>query len=127
MVTRYIIAWLPMIGIAFLNASLRELVLTKRMSGLRAHQLSVLTLTTLVAFYAALVFPYLRITGYGQAAAAGITWMLLTVCFEFGLGLLVGTPWNRMLEEYNIAAGQLWVLFLLVLLSLPCALYILRN
>lgn len=127
MVTRYFIAWLPMIGIAFLNASLRELVFTKRMGALHARQLSVVTLTVLVALYVILVFPCIRITGNGQAVAAGVTWMLLTICFEFGLGLLVGTPRNRMLEEYNIAAGQLWVFFLLVLLTLPWALYSLRN
>jgi hypothetical protein len=41
-----------------------------------------------------------------QLLIVGITWASLTVLFEFGLGLLVlGYPWDRILEDYDLTRG----------------------
>ncbi len=50
----------------------------------------------------------------------GLMWMGMTVCFEFGFfHFVVGVPWEKLLADYNILAGRLWVLVLLTTLCGP--------
>ena len=42
-ILKYSLAWIPMVFIAILNGIFREAALSKRLSELRAHQLSYLT------------------------------------------------------------------------------------
>lgn len=52
--------------------------------------------------------------------AIGLFWLVLTVCFEFLFGHYVaGHPWERLLADYNLLAGRLWVLILATLLFTP--------
>jgi hypothetical protein len=47
----------------------------------------------------------------------GIAWLLLTVAFEFLAGhYLFHNPWARLLEDYNVFRGRIWVLVLLTTL-----------
>lgn len=50
----------------------------------------------------------------------GVMWTVLTVCFEFGFfHFMAGVPWEKLLADYNIFAGRLWVLVLLTTLCGP--------
>ena len=119
--------WLPMIAIAFANASLRELFFVKHFSELRSHQLSIITLIVLCAVYIWLVVPYLHIQASRQALVIGFVWVLLTVAFEFSLGRLTGKTWNYVLRDYNILAGRIWSIFLICLFLLPYLFYFFRK
>jgi hypothetical protein len=47
-------------------------------------------------------------------------WLLLTVLFELLFGhYVMGDPWTKLLEAYNILKGNLWVLVLLVTPAAP--------
>ncbi|HQW11121.1 MAG TPA: hypothetical protein PK076_05890 [Saprospiraceae bacterium] len=61
MFTKYFLFWIPMIVLAFANAALRELVLIKYLTELKANQLSTLTLMLLCCIYIVFVYPYLTI------------------------------------------------------------------
>ena len=124
---KHFLFWLPMIVIAFANATLRELVLIKHFSEFRAHQLSTITLIILCSVYIWLVFPLLNIQNSKQAFIIGFVWMLLTVAFEFLLGRLTNKSWSYLLRDYNLFAGRIWLLFLVCLFILPYLFYILRN
>ena len=124
---KHFLLWLPMIAIAFANATLRELFFIKHFSDLRAHQLSTLTLMLLCAIYIWLVFPKLNIQNALQALFIGLVWLLLTVAFEFSLGRLTNKSWDYLLRDYNILAGRIWLLFLLSLFLLPYLLYFFRK
>ena len=51
-----------------------------------------------------------------RLVALGLFWTILTIAFEFGFGRLVmGHSWARLLADYNLLAGRLWVLVLLTL------------
>jgi hypothetical protein len=127
MISKYFLFWLPMIGIAFANASLRQWVLVKYMSELRAHQLSTITLIILSSIYTAIIFRFLPIQNSKQAFLAGGIWVLLTILFEFSLGRLAKRSWSYLLQDYNIAAGHIWPLFLLCLFILPWVFYLLKK
>lgn len=123
----HLLFWLPMIGLAFANATLRELVLSKHFIEVRAHQVSTVTLILACSIYVWLVFPLLKIQSSKQALLIGFIWVLLTVAFEFSLGRLTHKSWSHLFQDYNISAGRIWVLFLLCLFLFPYLFYLIRH
>lgn len=69
---KHFLLWLPMIALAFANATLRELVLIKHFSEFRAHQVSTLTLIILCSVYIGLIFPVMNIQNSRQALFIGL-------------------------------------------------------
>ena len=124
---KHFMFWLPMIVLAFANATLRELVFIKHYSELRAHQLSTLTLIVFCSLYVWFVFPLLSIHHAKQALLVGFVWVLLTVAFEFGLGRSTKRSWEYLLRDYNMLEGHIWILFLVSLFLLPFACFVIRN
>lgn len=50
----------------------------------------------------------------------GALWVAMTVSFEFGFGHYVaGHSWEKLLADYNLFAGRLWVLVLLSTFAAP--------
>ena len=50
----------------------------------------------------------------------GLLWVLLTLAFEFTLGLFVlGYSWQRMIEDYDITRGGFLLLGMIVLCLAP--------
>jgi hypothetical protein len=122
-----LLLWLPMIVIAFANALLREKVFIHHFNEARAQQLSTITLVILCAIYTWIVFPLLHIQSSKHAFIIGIVWVVLTVAFEFTLGRLTNKSWEYLFRDYNILAGRIWLIFLIVLFFLPFLVYSLKN
>lgn len=127
MISNYFLFWLPMIIIAFANATLRQLVLIKSMNELRAHQLSTLTLIVLCSVYVAFIFPMLGVENSRQAFLTGGIWVVLTVLFEFSLGRMTKKSWAFLLQDYNLIAGRTWIVFLFCLFLLPYVWYVILK
>lgn len=116
----YGLAWLPMVALAIGNAAFREGILSKRLSELRAHQVSTLTCGLLLGVYMGAVFQVLPLASLATAASVGGLWLALTLAFEFLAGhYLFKNPWSRILHDYNLAAGRVWPLLLLWILLAP--------
>jgi hypothetical protein len=50
----------------------------------------------------------------------GVMWTAMTICFEFGFfHFVAGVPWEKLLADYNLFAGRLWLLVLLTTLCGP--------
>jgi hypothetical protein len=62
-----------------------------------------------------------------QALTIGSMWVIFTVIFEFSLGRLTGKSWSILFEQYHVASGQLWPIFLIGLLVLPSVLYAFKR
>jgi predicted transporter len=127
MMYKYFLFWLPMIVIAFANATLRELVFIQYMKESFAYQLSTITLIVFTGIYVGLIFPFLNIKTSKQAFLAGGIWVILTGVFEFFLGRLSNKPWKQLLENYNLSTGHIWPLFLLALFLFPFFNYTVRR
>lgn len=121
MVPKAVLTWILMIPVAILNGMFRESVIRRRGGELRAHQLSVVTGST---GFVALVYALWR----GDVGRIddrdlfrmGAAWVIATIIFEFGFGhYLRGVSWEKLLDDYNIRAGRLWVVVLLVILFSP--------
>lgn len=128
MIIRILLLWLPMPFIAILNAGIREKIFIKFFRELTCHQLSTFTLMILVSIYTWLIFPYLKIAQSGNAWVTGITWLLLTLIFEFIVGhYILKNSWERLLQDYNLIEGRVWSLFILYILILPYLIHGMKN
>ncbi len=116
---KLLLYWLPMIPIAFVNAAIRETLFARYVSETSAQQLSTITLVIFCFIYTWFVFPRLLIQNTSPALVTGIIWAVLTVLFEFSLGLMLKHPLQELLANYNIAEGRLWPLFLICLSLMP--------
>ena len=110
---RYIIVWIPMLGLAIANGALRQLTFGKTLSEVRAHQLSTAIGAGLIGLFIWAVFRLWPPASAGQAWAAGAVWLVLTVLFETAMGRFIQhRSWPELVRDYNLFAGRVWVLFL---------------
>ena len=107
---KYILFWFPMLFIAIMNGMLREFVFRKYMTDLTAHQLSTVSLIIFFAIYMGILIMKIPPASSAQALLTGILWMLMTLAFEFGFGTYRGNSWSKMMEDYNIYKGHIWIL-----------------
>ena len=120
MIRKYTLAWLPMPLIGIINGSIRQFGYSKFMSELTAHQISTLTGIILFGFYVWFLSRLWRIESSSQALTIGVIWLSLTVAFEFVFGhYVMGYPWSRLLHDYNLLDGRLWVLVLIWITVAP--------
>ena len=86
-----------------------------------AHQLGTLTVVVLFAAAILLTVPWIEPgLDHSRLIALGIGWAAATVLFELGFGhWLAGHSWSRLLADYDLLAGRIWVLVLLTLLVGP--------
>jgi hypothetical protein len=117
---RYVLAWVPMLVIAVANGALREATFAKVMPELRAHQLSTLIGAVLMGLFIWFVVRTWPPGSGPEAILIGLVWLLLTVAFEFFMGLVLAhRPLSQVLHDYNLLAGRVWVLFLIWLALAP--------
>lgn len=109
----YIIAWIPMVGIAIINGLLREKTYGPRIGELRAHQVSCVTGILQFGLYIWILVRIWPLANDRQAAVVGGVWLVLTMAFEFVFGrFIAGHSWHRLVDDYNLRAGRLWLVVL---------------
>jgi len=117
---KYVLAWFPMVAIAIANGALREASYGKHLSELTAHQLSTLTAVILFGVYIWLVVRFWRPASAETAIGIGLLWLVMTIAFEFLFGhYLAGHSWERLLHDYNLLAGRVWLLVLVFVAVAP--------
>ena len=124
MIRRAYTVWLLLLVIAIVAGGLRAALLEPRLGEPAAHVAGTLTV---VAVFAAIIRATLRWIVPGLEASGlwkvGGIWCASTVGFEFVFGRFVmGHSWARLLADYDLLAGRVWVLVLAVILFLPPAL-----
>jgi len=96
--------------------AVREKWLRSRFGELRAHQVGTLAAAVAVLLVALATVRWIG----GPPLRIGVLWLGLTVAFEFAMGrLLMRHPWKRLLADYNLRAGRLWSVLLIVILVAP--------
>ena len=125
---KYLLAWIPMVLIAIVNGTIRQLWYGKQLGELTAHQISTLTGVLLFGIYIWAVIRRWRPGSAGQAWAVGLLWLGLTLAFEFLFGHYVsGQSWERLLADYNLLAGRVWVVVLIWVTIAPVVFYRLQR
>ena len=110
--------------IGILNGVLRVMTYQKKMPEIRAHQLSSFTG---IFFFGVAVYLLNRawpIESSKQAVLIGLVWFGLTILFEFGFGhFVMKHPWKKLIHDYRIDKGRLWLLVVLWILFAPLFVY----
>jgi uncharacterized membrane protein YkgB len=125
---KYILAWFGLMVIAVINGVVREATYKKALGDLAAHQLSTLIGIILFGVYIWIIIGKWRPRSASQAIMIGVLWLAMTLAFEFLAGHYVfGNPWPKILHDYNLLAGRLWILVLIWVTIAPYLVYRLRK
>ena len=127
MILKYTVSWIGMVIIAIMNGVIRDALYGKRLGELTAHQISTFTLIALSGLYLWLLGLAWKIPSSNQAITIGLIWLALTVVFEFLFGhYVMKHPWTRLLHDYNILKGRIWILVLIWITIAPYVFYRLK-
>ena len=106
---------------AIINGAIREKFLNLSFGQQAGHVISTIVLCIVI-----LLITYVFAWGFGQdygtreMIVVGIYWLTLTAAFEFIFGhYIAGHSWERLLADYNILKGRIWLLVLLSALLAP--------
>lgn len=112
--------WCVIILAESLHGTAREIWLKPLVGDFRARQIAFFSGMVLILTIALLFVRWLHAASKQQLLKVGLLWMVLTLMFEFSLGLLVlKYSWQRMWQDYNLAQGGLMGLGLLWMLCAP--------
>lgn len=107
---KYFLLWFPMLLLAILNGTARDLWYKKFTGELAAHQISTISLIILFGVYIYFILNKFPPVSKTQAFGVGFLWLILTLTFEFGFGRYRGNSWSTLLGDYNILRGRIWIL-----------------
>lgn len=122
------LAWLVILVLAVANGALREALLIPSLGKSGAFVSSGLILSLLIVL-AAYVFVRSRpgLTA-AQGLHVGLTWLVLTLAFEFGFGRYAQhKSWAELRDAYTFQDGNIWPIVLLVTLLSPAIVALLRS
>lgn len=122
MMLRGLAAWLALLVVAVGNGTLREGLITPRVGAYAGQAISTVLLCAGILGVTWLTIAWVGPATPGDAWILGLVWLALTLAFEFLAGhYLFGHPWERLLADYDILRGRIWVLVLVTTLVAPRA------
>jgi hypothetical protein len=116
---RALAAWLLIVAAESVHGTIRQLWVAPAIGDIPARQLGVLTGSLIILAVACLTIRWIGARTMGEQLRIGLLWVVLIVAFEFALGTLLGYSRERMLSDYNPAAGGLMGAGLLFMLWAP--------
>ena len=120
MLFRASLVWLAILVLAVGNGALRDGVISPRIGEGPGRAVSTVILAGLVLLVARLTIRWIRPFTSGDAWRIGLLWVGLTLAFEFLAGrYLFGNPWEKILSDYDLTRGRIWLLVPLVTLVAP--------
>lgn len=120
MLLRIVAAWLVLLVVAIANGMTRESLIAPLMRRGTAQAVSTVILSALIAIVGGLLTVWVAPRSLQDAWTVGAVWVVLTLAFEFlGGHFLFGRTWQELLADYNLLAGRIWVMVLIVTLMTP--------
>ena len=121
---RAIGVWCLLLIAAILNGIFRQAVLLPSMGEQSGRFVSTLLLSGVIFGIGRLAAGFLNFVSSREAWTVGALWLGLTLVFEFLAGHFVfGSPWSKLLEDYNLAEGRIWILVLITTALTPVIVY----
>ena len=97
--------WISFIPVAILNGGFRDYVLVKFLLDKCA-----LAVSGIILLVAKILLSRVKKLSRTDCLVISFVWILLTVLFEFGMGLATGSSVCELLKAYNPSSGNLWLL-----------------
>ncbi|KQC14660.1 MAG: hypothetical protein APR63_05370 [Desulfuromonas sp. SDB] len=125
---KFLVAWIPGVPIGIINGIIRNSLYQPHLPELIAHQISAVSFIVLFGIYVWFILKWLNLNSVNEAVVLGLIWLGLTIAFEFLFGhFVVGHPWSKLFHDYNIAAGRVWILVLIWIVSSPSIFYRIQH
>jgi hypothetical protein len=119
-VTRSLAVWLLIISAEIAHGIVRGLILVPAVGEFRSNQIGVFSGAIIVLVMALVFVKWLGATTYQTLLLVGLLWTSLTFAFEILLGrIVIGLSWQRLWADYNVPAGGLMPIGLIVLCLSP--------
>jgi len=116
-----VFTWLILALLASVNGWVRNKVYKKSLGELTAHQLSTIIFIGVIFF---VTYFFVKLSGLDNSLdlwMVGLSWLVLTIIFEFIFGHYVWKhPWGKLLHDYNLRKGRVWIFVLIATLIAPC-------
>ena len=120
MFSRALAIWLLLLIFAVLNGAIREVLIRPRFGEQGGHIGSTAILCAAIILVACFSISWIGPKDRLEALVVGTVWVALTVAFEFVAGHYVfGNSWERLIADYNVFRGRIWILVLLMNLFAP--------
>lgn len=120
MLTRALVIWFGILILAGMNGALRDAWLIPSLGERGGYAVSTLLLSAIVLLVTWLSIDWIEPASTRDTVEIGALWVSMTLAFEFLAGhYLFGQSWERLLEDYNVRAGRIWVLALIVTACAP--------
>jgi len=113
--------WFLFMILAIFNAIIRDELYKPKVGDLIAHQISTIIFVTIIFI---VTYFLLRISNLNlndnEAVIIGSIWLVFTILFEFIVGhYIFGNSWDKLIEDYNILKGRIWILVLITTFFTP--------
>jgi len=102
---RALAAWVGIAIAETLNGTVRQIWLVPIVGDLLARQIGVVVGSAIILAVAWVSSRWIGARALGQQLRVGLLWVALMAGFEVGLGLLLGYSGERILADYDPAAG----------------------
>jgi hypothetical protein len=109
MLSRAVAIWLLLLVVAVFNGALRERLITPRFGEQGSHIVSTAILAAAIFLVAWISVSWIGPKNGLDALVIGIVWVALTV----------GNSWERLIADYNVFSGRIWILVLAANLLAP--------
>jgi hypothetical protein len=120
MLIRGLLVWLGLVAVAIVNGAIREAVIVPAVGESAARAVSSITLSAAILAVSWFTIQWMGPAFPAQAWQIGFEWLVLTLAFEFLVGhYILGTSWERLLADYNVLKGRIWVLVLVTTAVAP--------
>lgn len=119
--------WLVIIAAETAHGILREALLAPIVGGFTARRIAFFVGLGLIFAVSLLFIRWINAQTGRQLIAVGMMWMIFTLSFEVGLGLMLGLSRERILEDYDLTRGGLMAFGMLFLLVAPLLAFQTRN
>lgn len=128
MMARAMLIWFALLAVAIGNGAIREGLLLPWLGRGVAQAVSTVLLSGFIVAIGWLATPWIAPRSAAEAWAIGLVWVTLTLAFEFlGGHFLFGKSWSALLADYNLLAGRIWVMVLVVTLLTPVLAFAKRS
>jgi len=113
--------WLVLVIAAILNGTLRNSFISPRAGEYAGHVISTIILVCVILVVTYLFLSVIKIDyTVTDLLLVGALWLVMTVLFEFVFGhYVIGHPWAKLLADYNILEGRVWILVLIATFLAP--------
>ncbi|HSK70654.1 MAG TPA: hypothetical protein VK892_03080 [Pyrinomonadaceae bacterium] len=117
---RGFLVWLVIVFAESVHGTLRQMFLAPIVGDFTARRIAFFVGMLLIFLIACLFIRWIRAENAKQLLVIGLMWAILTLLFEFGLGIFVlNYSRERMLEDYDVSRGGLMGFGLLFMVFAP--------